>query len=418
MVRRDDRYSTGAIALHWLIALAIIFQIILGWRMDTPVKSATTYMVFQLHKSVGISILLLSLLRLAWRLIHPAPPPAESLHRWERSLSGIVHVLFYAIMIGLPITGWIMVSASKTNIPTLLYGVVPWPHLPGLPELAAGPKHLWHAAGEFSHGALVKLTYVLLALHIGGAIKHQVIDRDTTLSRMVPGVRRGAIFDLKILALGLAFAVSIGAGYGVFSGHKPATTPVLSPPVGAGAISTVPGQSLQPSSNSIDWAVDKGSSLAFSSSWSGQPVNGQFAAWTADIRFDPNALDRSSITVTVDPASISTGDPQKDATLPTDDWFDTSKFPKAVYTANHFQKQGDVFIADGILTLKGAAKPVQLRFTLRIDGDKALVHGQAVVDRTAFGVGQGDYAATDQIPAGVTLNFNFSAHRIAAGGDN
>jgi cytochrome b561 len=150
------RYTTVAIILHWLIAAAILFQIILGWRMGDEPKGPATYAIFQLHKSIGITILLLSLARLAWRLVRKPPLHPEGQARWETIASKIVHVAFYVIMIGLPITGWIMVSASKLAIPTLLYGTVPWPHLPFLPELAAGPKHLWHEIGETGHGLLVK----------------------------------------------------------------------------------------------------------------------------------------------------------------------------------------------------------------------------------------------------------------------
>ncbi len=431
MTTRNDRYSSVAVLLHWIIALSILFQIILGWRMGDNARSAATYLVFQLHKSVGITILLVSLVRLGWRLSHRAPPLPAHLKTWERHLAHLTHVLFYIIMIGLPITGWIMVSASKTNIPTLLYGTAPWPHLPWLPELAAGPKQVWHKVGEVGHGFLAKLTYALLALHVGGALKHQLIDRDATLSRMIPGVKAGAWFDLRALALAAAAIASIGLGYAVFSGAKPAPKPVAAPaavapvdnvitedaPVtgakpGATSSATLAPLAAPPAPPPV-WAVDKGAVLGFETTWSGQPVTGHFEHWTADIRFSPEALAASTLSVTIDPASVSTGDPQRDATLPTEDWFNAAKFPRAVFTAKHFRKAGERYVADGVLNLKGVSKPVKLAFSLSIDGDKATASGTAQLDRTLFGVGQGEYGATDQIPAAVSINFNLTAHKPA-----
>ena len=131
----SQRYSTVAIALHWTLALAVLLQLVVGLRMGATTKSSAAYGLYQLHKSVGVSILLLTLVRIGWRLSHKPPELPAHLKTWEKALAKAAHILFYLILLGLPLTGWIMVSASKTNIPTLLFGVVPWPHLPMLPEL-------------------------------------------------------------------------------------------------------------------------------------------------------------------------------------------------------------------------------------------------------------------------------------------
>ena len=209
---RPARYTTVAIILHWLIAAAIIFQVILGWRMGDEAKGPATYALFQLHKSIGITILLLSLGRLAWRLFHKPPPHPANQPRWETLASHVVHVAFYVIMIGLPVTGWILVSTSKLGLPTVLYGAIPWPHIPFLPELAAGPKHVWHEIGEVGHGLLVKTTYLLLALHLGAVAKHQILDRDEVLGHMAPGAKPGFKEPRAWLAAAGLIAV-IAAGY-------------------------------------------------------------------------------------------------------------------------------------------------------------------------------------------------------------
>jgi cytochrome b561/polyisoprenoid-binding protein YceI len=431
---RPARYTTVAIIIHWLIAAAIIFQIILGWRMGDEPKGPATYAIFQLHKSIGITILLLSLARLAWRLTHRPPPHPAGQPRWETIASHVVHVAFYVIMIGLPVTGWIIVSTSKLAIPTVLFGAIPWPHLPFLPELAAGPKHLWHQIGENGHGLLVKTTYLLLALHLGAVAKHQILDRDEVLGHMAPGAKPGWLEPRAWLAAaGLIAVVAAGYLYKPAVKHaapKPAEAPAevaetapsaaptsatatadaVSPPVAAEvAAPAVPDNALK---DPVAWEVAKSSTLGFTATWAGDSIEGQFKRWTADILFSPDALDRSKLTVSIDMGSAATGDDQRDSSLPSGDFFDTASHPKAVFTASKFRKTGEgKFVADGTLDLRGVKKPVSLPFSLKIDGDTATARGVTTLDRTAFGVGQGEWASTDQIGGKVKVSFAITAKR-------
>ena len=107
------RYSLVAIVLHWTIAAAILIQLMLGLRMHGA-HSPQTFAVFQLHKSVGITIMALSLLRLGWRLANPPPPLPAGMAGWEKALARISHAGFYLVMIGMPLTGWLMVSTSRS----------------------------------------------------------------------------------------------------------------------------------------------------------------------------------------------------------------------------------------------------------------------------------------------------------------
>ena len=115
---RSDRYATVAILLHWIIAALIILQVVLAGRMEGRTPEA--FAVVQLHKSIGITVLLLSLARLAWRLLNPPPPEPQTLAAWERALSKVAHWGFYGVMLGMPLTGGLMVSASRLDQPTLL----------------------------------------------------------------------------------------------------------------------------------------------------------------------------------------------------------------------------------------------------------------------------------------------------------
>jgi cytochrome b561/polyisoprenoid-binding protein YceI len=441
---RPVRYTTVAVILHWLIAAAIVFQIILGWRMGDEPKGPATYAIFQLHKSIGITILLLSLARLAWRLTHRPPPHPAAQPRWETIASKIVHVAFYVIMIGLPVTGWIIVSTSKLTIPTVLYGAIPWPHLPFLPELAAGPKHLWHEIGENGHGLLVKTTYLLLLLHLGAVAKHQILDRDEVLGHMAPGAKPGWLEPRAWLAAAGLIAV-VAAGYLykpavkhaaparslpsdiITSPPKPQTSADMKgftqgddvmgapPPVAAAAGVAEPTAQAEPDNalkDPVAWAVAKSSTLGFSVSWADDTIEGQFKRWTADILFSPDALDRSKLTVSIDMSSAATGDDQRDSSLPSDDFFATAAHPKATFTASKFRKTGEgKFVADGTLDLRGVKKPVSLPFSLKIDGDTATARGVTTLDRTAFGVGQGEWASTDQIGGKVKVSFAITAKK-------
>jgi polyisoprenoid-binding protein YceI len=161
----------------------------------------------------------------------------------------------------------------------------------------------------------------------------------------------------------------------------------------------------------IRWVVAPGSRLGFESSWSGQSIRGRFERWRADIVFAPEALDRSRVTVTVDVASVASGDAQRDAALPSDDWLDSAHHPQAVFTATRFRKIGEGrFVAHGSLELRGVTRPLDLPFRLDLAGDRAEARGAASLDRTAFGVGQGDFASTDQIPAKVVVDIDLVAH--------
>jgi cytochrome b561 len=185
-----QRYSSIAIALHWIIAAAIVGQIALGFLMASMPDGLAKFERFQLHKSVGITILLLSALRLGWRLFKK-PPPAVTMPNWQRRAAGVTHWAFYVLLLALPLTGWALVSASPWNLPTLLFGNVPWPHLPAWPMPPGYEGGAQQAARHRTCDA--RLVHVLLlAATSPGALKHHLVDRDATLSRMLPGLVRAA----------------------------------------------------------------------------------------------------------------------------------------------------------------------------------------------------------------------------------
>ena len=426
----SERYSRVAMLLHWLIAACFAFQIGLGWRMDAP-RGPQTFAVYQLHKSVGITILLLTLARFAWRFTKPAPAFPATMSPVEKRLARIVHAGFYILLLGLPLTGWLLVSSSKTAIPTLLYGVLPWPHVPGVPTLAPATRAFVNDASGFGHEVLVYIAYLLLALHIAGALKHQFYDRGGDLARMLPAPRRA--LGAAAVAVLLLFAALVAAGNQLrlkpiaLAGSTPAPEGQAAPPVqtpGPAATATpdapaTPQPAATPTAEATaaatadTWTVrHAASTLGFHTAWSQGPVNGHFGTWSATIRFGPDALDASSVDVVIDMASARTGVPDTEGALPEADWFAVSAHPTASFHATKFRHlAGNHYEALGRLELRGVSRPLKLPFTLTIAGDVATMTGTASIDRTVFGIGQGEWAATTDVPAAVTVSVAIKADR-------
>ena len=183
-------YSTVAITLHWLIAILMLTNIGLAWYFGT-LKGPEAVAPVQLHKSIGITVLLLTLIRIGWRLVNAPPPLPETMRPWEKLAARANHAVFYLLMLAMPLSGWAMVSASpliKVH-PTMLYGTIPWPRYPFLPT---DPDQLHAARKLFSktHELLAWLAYATIVLHVGAALKHQFLDRDDVLARMIPFLRR------------------------------------------------------------------------------------------------------------------------------------------------------------------------------------------------------------------------------------
>jgi cytochrome b561 len=185
-------YSSIAITLHWLIALAMLTNIGLAWYFGT-LKGPEAVAPVQLHKSIGITVLLLTLIRIGWRLVNTPPPLPDTMRPWEKWAARANHAVFYLLMLAMPLSGWAMVSASpliKVH-PTVLYWTVPWPKFPFLPT---DPDQL-HAARKLfgkTHALLAWVAYATIVLHVGAALKHQFLDRDDVLARMIPLLRRKA----------------------------------------------------------------------------------------------------------------------------------------------------------------------------------------------------------------------------------
>jgi cytochrome b561 len=219
-VAKQTRYSAVAIALHWTIAAAIALQIVFGWRIG-DVEGVTRSAILQLHKTVGVTILLLTAGRLVWRLVNPPPPVDSSLTSIEKRASHWVHLAFYGLLLALPLTGWAMVSAQRIGAMKLLGGVR-WPDFPVITGLPGAVQDTLADVMDKSHTALVWVMIALLALHILGALKHHYLSKDPTLSRMAPGAKPGKVLEPRLIAVPLVVALLAGAGYAIKAAEPPA----------------------------------------------------------------------------------------------------------------------------------------------------------------------------------------------------
>lgn len=183
----NTRYTRTAMLLHWLVALLMIANVALILSVD-HLPDAWARPVIDTHKSIGITVLGLGLLRLLWRLANPPPPFPPSYARWERISAHAAHFGLYVLIFALPLSGWMHDSAWKeaATHPMKLFGLVPWPRIGFIMNQAPDFRDSLHELFGTGHRWLGYGLYVLVGLHILGALKHQFIDREPELQRMWP----------------------------------------------------------------------------------------------------------------------------------------------------------------------------------------------------------------------------------------
>ena len=359
------RYHSIAVSLHWLIALLIAGLIILAKiAHDLPDDNPLRFELIQWHKSFGIALLLLVAFRVLWRLTHRPPPLPVSTKKIERFAASAAHIMLYGLMIALPLTGWAMVSASSLNLATEMFGLIPWPHLPWLTNIA--DRDVWQYRFHNLHYWLANGMMALVLVHALAALRHQFVLKDGVLSRMAIGS--------KIDTAGGFFIGTVIGAAGVI-----------------GLINLVDSHNrmLQAvavtNTDSVAYTA-KASTVTFAASQMGDPINGVFAEHRITLELDDNNLAAARLIAMVSTASVDTGDGQIDATVVTEDWFSSQQFPNALFKSSAIElTEPDVYAVAGVLTIRGQSNDVS--FQMNRQGNT--FSGSFSIDRTAYGVGVG-----------------------------
>jgi cytochrome b561 len=178
IIPTDVAYTRTAIALHWLTVALIATGFTLGtWMVDLPI-APQTLRIYAYHKWIGITVFLVTLVRLAWRIAHPVPPPA-GLPAWQRRGAVASHVSLYTLMLAIPLSGWLYSSAAGVQVVYL--GIVALPNLVAKDDALAAVLKSVHFALNFTLLALV-------LVHAGAALRHHFVQRDRVLLRMLPAL--------------------------------------------------------------------------------------------------------------------------------------------------------------------------------------------------------------------------------------
>lgn len=398
----SGEYRLMSKALHWVMALLILFLLPVGFFMAEMDFSPFKLQVYGLHKSFGMIVLMLVAVRILWRSLVRGPHHLATHQPWEILLAKLIHVLLYIGMLGMPLSGWLMSSAG--DFPNSFFGLFDFPALTAKDE---GLYKLMKLAHLLTSLALIGG----VGLHVAGALKHHFIDRDETLRRMTCsslGFLSGAV--IAVFAFGLLGA----AGYLFISGKELKAL---------GAVfleqDTVVEESVVASVATVEpsgWLIDQDkSSIAFTATQYGSEFQGSFSQFTGNIIFEPEQLESSHVRVEIDVTSLTTGSSDRDQQAKGAQWFDVVQFSKAVFEASKFSRlDTNQYIAHGSLMIRDVTQPFDLPFTLMIeDGGegarRAVMEASVVLDRLAFGVGQGQWADTKAIGGNVSLDLHIQA---------
>lgn len=373
------RYGDTAVFFHWIIAFLIIGLLAVGKFMtqleeNDPLRFELT----QWHKSFGIAVLILSVFRILWRITHKPPPELDTIPAWQQKAANTTHWLLYGLMLALPVTGWIMVSASPLNIDTILFGVVEWPHLP-LQDVTNNEalSSAFHSYHEIASTLLI----LLLLAHIGAALKHHLVDKDTVLIRMLPELSSKRFWGKFAVLATLVTGSSIVLPWVLHDGHR---------------------------------LVAGDSEVSFIADVTGEDTLGIFTDTSVTADIDKSNLSGSNLVARVKTASIVSDNDQVAGSLPDADWFDVESYPEAIFqsTAIEFVSDGEVSVT-GDLTLKATTQSITFPMTLTQEDEIIVARGEFAVDRREYDIGMQSQDNDDFVGYDVIIKFRFDTTKAS-----
>ncbi|MEO0347014.1 MAG: cytochrome b/b6 domain-containing protein [Pseudomonadota bacterium] len=427
----NARYGGVARFFHWSIAGLIVLQYVLAKLGEVAEDDGERLRALALlanHKSVGMTVLALALLRVSWRFIKTPPRLPASMPNWQQTASHVSHWSLYALIFAMPVSGWLLSSAAAYSVSW--FGVFTWPDL-------VEPSKAWRSAMHSTHDILGKLLFAVAVLHIIAACKHHFFDRDDVLRRMSSAVSY-SLFAVVIVAGVVTLARVGGSKPAVAADPAPPAVaePVASDPVVVElavaegepvvslpepapepevAVETVESTATTPEPDTAEpepvvepepvppapapeWNIDlAASSIAFTAEQAGAPFTGRWTDWSADMRFAADALETSGFDVAIRVAGVDTRDGDRDSTLQDAEFFDAAGFPEVRFVTGTIRAEGDGFVADSTLVVKGVEHPITFSFSVVANGSARTLTGTSRLDRLALGVGTGEWADTEWV---------------------
>ncbi|KAE9631618.1 cytochrome b/b6 domain-containing protein [Parasedimentitalea maritima] len=376
-------YGSIAKSFHWLTALLIFSAFPLGYFANELAHEITgpdfdgskdvieqATLLFSIHKTVGVAMFFVGVLRIVWAVTQEKPGLLHPENKPEALAAETVHWVLYASLVLAPLSGWIHHAA------TVGYAPIWWPLGQNLPFIPKSDGLAEIFAGL--HWIFVWTLLATVALHIAGALKHQIIDRDATLQRMLPGRRNlpqppAQSHSLMPAVVALAVFAAVltgGATTGVFQTHT----------AGNGDSDTQLAEVLS------GWTVTEGV-LGIEVTQMGGQVAGSFADWTAAITFDDPAAPgpAGDVEVIIAIPSLSLGTVTAQAMGA--DYFDSATYPTAVFKAD-IEKLEQGYQAVGTLTIRDKILPITLPFTLDLQDDAAKMKAELTLNRLDFDIGR------------------------------
>lgn len=364
----QNRYGTVTKVFHWLTAILIIAIIPLGLAansapFETSEELSNKAWLFSLHKTMGVTVFFVALLRIVWALRQTKPGPLHPDRKAETFLAETVHWLLYGSLVLAPLSGWIHHAATAGFAP------IWWPlgqNLPlvpkdeGIAETFAGFHWIW-----------TKVMAVSILLHIAGALKHLVVDKDATLARMWFGSR--ALPDVIKHQTVVTAPILATAIFTATAAVMASTSAEIHEEVETVALTDVPS----------DWNVVDGM-IQISITQFGNQVTGAFSEWTSSIEFDRDS-GLGSIETNIAIASLTLGSVTSQAMGA--DFLDSETYETSTFKADITPSENG-YLAIGTLRLKDVQMPIELPFTLSFENDRAFMSGTTSVNRLDFNVGQ------------------------------
>jgi polyisoprenoid-binding protein YceI len=344
-------------------------------------------------------VFFLGLGRIVWRFVSPPPDHLESHEHWEVTLAAAAHFWLYVCIIGMPLSGWLMSNAGEFPVP--FFGLQ-------MPNLIGKNEGLMGLFGQ-THEILAYTLLFVLGLHVAGALKHHVIDKDETLQRMAYKSKSLVLPAIIVLVVGASFGASalfIAKGF-LKKGGEAQT--IAAPDTAAPAIPMPDTSALAENG----WAiVPEKSKLHFKTTMYGSEFTGDLSDFNGTIIFNPDDLANSRVDIRINMAKVVTGDADRDSNITGEAWFDTAQFPESRYEATQFEKgDGNNYVAIGNLTVRGKTMPVVIPFTLDIKGNEAHMKGDVTLNRLEYGMGLGEWEDAKTVGHDVQVLIDVTAIR-------